>query len=172
MDRLFSLRADDRAVSGAGIKRNRGKVISAVLMSHTINALPESTGKTMPRSPQRGQRCVLYGSKDENTFLRVHDKPDSPDKRHFPYKKRIHIICHAVLLLAGSNNHLFSSNLAGDVCALPYSAKRIAEEMGNVNKQITFFEIRMTAADTAFLICLVCIICIKNRVKNSEKKEG
>lgn len=109
--------------------------------------------------------------KDENTFLRVHDKTDSPDKRRFPYKKEYDIICHAVLLLAGSNNHLFSSNLAGGIRALPYSAKRIAEGMGNVNKQITFFKTRMTAADTAFFVCLCCVICIKNRVKNVEKKE-
>lgn len=56
MDRLFSLLADGRAVSvmrEVKIKRNRGKVISAVLMSHTINVLPESAGKTMHAQSQK-----------------------------------------------------------------------------------------------------------------------
>ena len=67
MDRVFSLRVDGSAVSlmqedkrteeqsppCAGIKRDRGKVISAVLMSHTIYSLPESTGKTVPAQSQK-----------------------------------------------------------------------------------------------------------------------
>ena len=56
MDRLFSLLSDGRAVSvmrEVKIKRNRGKVISAVLMSHTINVLPESAGKTMHAQSQK-----------------------------------------------------------------------------------------------------------------------
>lgn len=56
MDRLFSLLADGRAASvmrEVKIKRNCGKVISAVLMSHTINVLPESAGKTMHAQSQK-----------------------------------------------------------------------------------------------------------------------
>ena len=75
MDRVFSLRADGSAVSlmqedkrteeqsppCAEIKRDRGKVISAVLMSHTIYSLPESTGKTVPaQSQKRTALCAVW----------------------------------------------------------------------------------------------------------------
>ena len=113
MDRVFSLRADGSAVSlmqedkrteeqsppCAGIKRDRGKVISAVLMSHTINVLPESAGKTMhAQSQKRTALCAVWIKKDENTFLRVHDKTNSPDKRRFPYEIRCN--CHAVVFIS------------------------------------------------------------------------
>ena len=115
MDRVFSLCADGRTASlmqedkrteeqsppCAGIKRDRGKVISAVLMSHTIYSLPESTGKTVPAQSQKADSAVCcMDQKDENTFLRVHDKTNSPDKRRFPYKKEYVMICHAVLLIS------------------------------------------------------------------------
>lgn len=102
MDRLFSLLADGRAASvmrEVRIKRNRGKVISAVLMSHTINVLPESAGKTMhAQSQKRTALCAVWIKKDENTFLRVHDKTNSPDKRRFPYEIRCN--CHAVVFIS------------------------------------------------------------------------
>ena len=74
---------------------------TAPLMSHTINALPERYREDYARAVSKADSAVCcMNQKDENTFLRVHDKTDSPDKRRFPYKKEYDIICHAVLLIS------------------------------------------------------------------------
>ena len=50
--------------------------------------------------PKADSAACCMGQKDENTFLRMHDKTNSPDKRRFPYKNEYVMICHAVLLIS------------------------------------------------------------------------
>ena len=117
MDRLFSLLADGRAASvmrEVRIKRNRGKVISAVLMSHTINVLPESAGKTMhAQSQKRTALCAVWIKKMKILSCVCMTKQTARIKGVF--RTKYDVIVMRLYLSAGSNNHLFSSNLAGGV---------------------------------------------------------
>lgn len=123
MDRLFSLLADGRAASvmrEVKIKRNRGKVISAVLMSHTINVSPNVSGRAWEHSRRSGRRCAAVWIKKMKILscgcmTRQTARIRVSSHRYTKWIRRIY--CHAVLGSAGSNDHLFISNLAGVPCA-------------------------------------------------------
>ena len=128
MDRVFSLRADGSAVSlmqedkrteeqsppCAGIKRDRGKVISAVLMSQTINVSPNVSGRAWEHSRRSGRRCAAVWIKKMKILscgcmTRQTARIRVSSHRYTKWIRRIY--CHAVLGSAGSNDHLFISNL-------------------------------------------------------------
>ena len=86
-----------------GIEKDRGKVISVVLVSaYNVNY-------TVIRIRSLVKRVYSYRDQEDGiTFLRAARKIDRS----------------CGLVSAGSNNHLFSSNLAGEVLCAPLFLKK------------------------------------------------
>ena len=102
MDRLFSFRADGRAASvmRGDKKRPRESDFRGPYVSYNIFAPRKYREDCARPVPKADSAVCCMDQKDENTFLRVHDKTNSPDKRRFPYKKEYVMICHAVLFIS------------------------------------------------------------------------